>query len=162
MAREIARPLGLAVAPRCLVRQRDTRPQAGLDAASRERNVAGAFACRRPPKPLPTRVWLVDDVTTVRNLVFLRGAGGFGAAGCDQETGGGDEGANQPQIDRLMNLALPRDVEDAAHYLGPDYPYFYDEDEGPVSAFRRARADFGGPIWNRARDRMLAISEVAR
>ena len=60
------------------------------------------------------------------------------------------------------NILLPRDVEDAAHYLGPDYPYFYDEDEGPVSAFRRARADFGGPIWNRARDRMLAISEVAR
>ena len=64
LAREIARPLGLAVAPRCLVRQRDTRPQAGLDAASRERNVAGAFACRRTPNPLPTRAWLVDDVTT--------------------------------------------------------------------------------------------------
>ena len=64
LAREIARPLGLAVAPRWLVRQRDTRPQAGLDAGSRARNVAGAFACRRTQNPLPSRAWLVDDVTT--------------------------------------------------------------------------------------------------
>lgn len=64
LAREIAHPLGLMVAPRWLLRRRDTRPQAGLDAASRERNVAGAFACRRTPNPLPTRAWLVDDVTT--------------------------------------------------------------------------------------------------
>ncbi len=65
LAREIARPLGLAVAPRWLVRQRDTRPQAGLDAGSRALNVAGAFACRRTQQnPLPSRAWLVDDVTT--------------------------------------------------------------------------------------------------
>jgi ComF family protein len=64
LAREIARPLGLVVDPSWLARRRETRPQAGLDARSRERNVAGAFACRRARTPVPKRVWLVDDVMT--------------------------------------------------------------------------------------------------
>ena len=64
LAREIARPGESPVRARWLCRVRETLSQAGLDAPSRRRNVAGAFACRPRPGPLPRRVWLVDDVTT--------------------------------------------------------------------------------------------------
>ena len=64
LAREIARLGGNPANPRWLVRVRATSPQAGLDAKTRRRNVAGAFACRPIHRSLPDRVWLVDDVTT--------------------------------------------------------------------------------------------------
>lgn len=45
-----------------LVRVRSTAPQARLDDSQRAKNVAGAFALGQ--KPLPERLWLVDDVVT--------------------------------------------------------------------------------------------------
>ena len=42
-------------------RQRHTPAQRGLDAASRRRNLAGAFQLQHPP---PRAVMLVDDVLT--------------------------------------------------------------------------------------------------
>jgi ComF family protein len=64
VAREIARLHGSPLEAHWLVRTLDTPPQAGLDARSRQLNVAGAFACLRRNQPAPQRVWLVDDVTT--------------------------------------------------------------------------------------------------
>ena len=76
-AEDLACPLGLPVV-RALRRVRATRPQFGLPASERYRNLRGAFAPRRPPGLRPwswrTRrhsgdvrgasVVLVDDVTT--------------------------------------------------------------------------------------------------
>ena len=61
LSRAVARAAAAHVAPRALRRIRDTPSQTGLDRAARQRNVAGAFVCRRPT---PRTVWLVDDVVT--------------------------------------------------------------------------------------------------
>jgi ComF family protein len=63
LARRLARHAGADFDPVALARTRDTPPQKGLDARARRRNVAGAFASRRG-RPVPARVWLVDDVVT--------------------------------------------------------------------------------------------------
>lgn len=55
LAREAASWLGIPVAERLLIRQRDTKPQVGLSACARETNVEQAFA----PRP-GARQWLVD------------------------------------------------------------------------------------------------------
>ena len=60
-ARAVARAAGAHLAPRVLVRTRDTPSQTGLAKAERARNVRGAF---RATRPLPARIWLVDDVVT--------------------------------------------------------------------------------------------------
>lgn len=50
---------------RALRRRRLGRPQAGLSAEERQRNVAGLYVRRRGwPRPVPPRVVLVDDVLT--------------------------------------------------------------------------------------------------
>jgi ComF family protein len=61
VARAVAAPSGLRVAPRALARLRDTPSQTGLSRAERRRNLRGAFRARRP---VPPRIWLVDDVVT--------------------------------------------------------------------------------------------------
>jgi len=61
-AREIARRLGPPVRADVVRRCRDTPAQSGLDAASRRRNVRGAFATTA--RPLPAAVTVVDDVLT--------------------------------------------------------------------------------------------------
>jgi ComF family protein len=67
-AAEIARPLarlnGLAFLPDSLIRRRDTGSQGGKSATGRRRNVAGAFAVRRPDRIAGKRVLLIDDVLT--------------------------------------------------------------------------------------------------
>lgn len=64
LAAAIARRSGLALAPRALVRRKDTRAQAGLRAGERRRNVAGAFAVRQRGRVAGRAVVLVDDVLT--------------------------------------------------------------------------------------------------
>ncbi len=62
IARRIATQQRLQLAPRALVRVRDTPAQMGLPHDARSRNVRDAFAC---PAPLAgTRIALVDDVMT--------------------------------------------------------------------------------------------------
>jgi ComF family protein len=61
LARAAARACGAPIDPTALVRLRDTPSQTGLDRRQRRANVRGAFAARRP---VPARVWLVDDVVT--------------------------------------------------------------------------------------------------
>jgi ComF family protein len=64
LAAELARRAGIAAAPGALVRRKDTRPQAGLSAAGRRLNVAGAFAVRRRAPIAGRVVVVVDDVLT--------------------------------------------------------------------------------------------------
>jgi ComF family protein len=64
LARELGARTGLEVAARALVRRVDTPPQAGLSAAGRRRNVAGAFAVRRRTRVAGRVVILLDDVLT--------------------------------------------------------------------------------------------------
>ena len=66
LARTLCRERGLACRPDLLARRRYTRPQVGLDNASRRRNVAGAFAVPRARRAAlaGARVLLVDDVYT--------------------------------------------------------------------------------------------------
>jgi ComF family protein len=61
LARAIAGPARLRLAPCALERIRDTPSQTGLARAARRRNVRGAFRARHP---VPRRIWLVDDVAT--------------------------------------------------------------------------------------------------
>jgi predicted amidophosphoribosyltransferase len=61
LARALARAAEAPFAAAQLARLRDTPSQTRLTRAARRRNVAGAFAARRPA---PARVWLVDDVAT--------------------------------------------------------------------------------------------------
>ncbi|MBI2860008.1 MAG: ComF family protein [Chloroflexi bacterium] len=63
LARELGKLTGLPVVSDCLVRRRQTLPQARTPAREqRLANVADAFACRRDVKGL--RVLLIDDVCT--------------------------------------------------------------------------------------------------
>ena len=63
IARPLARELGLPVR-RALRRRRPTPAQSRLSRGERQRNVAGAFATRRPVHFAGRRDLLVDDVTT--------------------------------------------------------------------------------------------------
>lgn len=62
LARPLARAWGVDFDPLALLRVRSTPSQTGLDRRGRRRNVAGAFRVRA--RPIPRRVWLVDDVVT--------------------------------------------------------------------------------------------------
>ena len=62
IAREVGRLLGRPVQPEGLARVRDTRPQQGLGASQRARNLTAAFTC---PAPFHgAQVLLVDHVMT--------------------------------------------------------------------------------------------------
>jgi ComF family protein len=63
VALALGKRAGLEVAA-ALVRRKDTPPQAGLTAAARRRNVAGAFAVRRRARIAGRVVVLLDDVMT--------------------------------------------------------------------------------------------------
>jgi ComF family protein len=63
LARAVGTALGVPVERRALVTRRATASQTGLDRSARRRNVAGAFALRRPLAGLRC-VALVDDVVT--------------------------------------------------------------------------------------------------
>jgi ComF family protein len=64
LARRVAGRLGARLAPRALVRVRDTAPQATLDRAARMENVAAAFRARDDSRRGLRRVLLIDDVST--------------------------------------------------------------------------------------------------
>ena len=65
LARAIFRTSPATLQTRSLRRIRDTPPQAGLGFRARQLNVEGAFQFRPSTRrPLPIRVWLVDDVRT--------------------------------------------------------------------------------------------------
>jgi ComF family protein len=64
VAAALAARTALSVCAGALVRRKDTAPQAGLTAAERRRNVAGAFAVRQRPRIAGQVVVLVDDVWT--------------------------------------------------------------------------------------------------
>jgi ComF family protein len=61
LARHLARSCRVPWDPVGLERVRDTPSQTGLSRTARRRNVEGIFRARRP---LPERIWLVDDVVT--------------------------------------------------------------------------------------------------
>jgi ComF family protein len=63
LARVVAAQTGWPLRETGLVRQRDTRPQVGLDGPARQENVRGAFSWTAPLPP-PDRVLLLDDVYT--------------------------------------------------------------------------------------------------
>lgn len=80
LATMVAHRLRLTLAPRVLVRQRDTLPQGDVRVTSRRRNVRGAFVVRRAAAVAGRSVLLIDDVRTsgctVRECArILRGAG---------------------------------------------------------------------------------------
>ena len=65
LAHAIFRNSPATLQTRALQRIRDTPPQAGLGFRARQLNVEGAFYFRPSARrPLPLRVWLVDDVRT--------------------------------------------------------------------------------------------------
>ncbi len=64
IAREIARSTGASLDGLALARRRATKQQARQGGEERQRNVAGAFAVRRPRKLAGRRIVLVDDVVT--------------------------------------------------------------------------------------------------
>jgi len=66
LARQAGKALGIPVYGSILRRRRRTRAHSGLDAASRRRNIRGAFTCRLPAgrKANFGHVALVDDVMT--------------------------------------------------------------------------------------------------
>jgi ComF family protein len=62
LARRLARRVAVPLRPGLLERVRPTRPQAGLPAAARRRNLRNAF--RAAGGEVPERLTLVDDVLT--------------------------------------------------------------------------------------------------
>ncbi|MBI2817783.1 MAG: ComF family protein [Acidobacteria bacterium] len=64
LAAHVSRAHGISLSARGCVRVRDTRPQTGLRAAERRKNVAGAFQVPGAESVKGRRVLLVDDVMT--------------------------------------------------------------------------------------------------
>jgi ComF family protein len=64
LARHIAARAGRGFAPGLLARRRRTRPQTGLSAAARARNLTGAIALARPGEVRGAAILVVDDVFT--------------------------------------------------------------------------------------------------
>lgn len=64
LALAIAKAGGPSVSADCLIRRRRTPPQGRKNAEARRRNVAGAFALRRPAAIAGKRVVVIDDVLT--------------------------------------------------------------------------------------------------
>ncbi len=63
LARELAKPCGLPVLAKSLVRSRPTRAQKELGAAQRRKNIEGSFCVKNLPEGVE-RVILVDDIYT--------------------------------------------------------------------------------------------------
>lgn len=63
LAERVAHNLGIAYAPRGMLKIRDTPPQAGLDREARYKNVRGAFVCESGAVA-GLHVALLDDVMT--------------------------------------------------------------------------------------------------
>lgn len=80
LARPVARQLGLELVPAACRRRRDTAAQSDLDAATRRRNVRGAFAV--DAAVAGRRVALLDDVVTTGHTVgaLARALAAAGAA----------------------------------------------------------------------------------
>lgn len=57
------------------------------------------------------------------------------------------------------NILINRDVDDAVHFLGEDYPYLVASPAlaDVIAGFERAREGFGSPEWLAALDRMRAM-----
>lgn len=70
LATPCAAAWGRPLLPQALARVRPTQPQTELDADARRRNVAGAFAVRRPAEVAGRRLLLVDDVLTTGATVW--------------------------------------------------------------------------------------------
>jgi ComF family protein len=85
LAAPCAAAWGRPLLPQALGRVRPTQPQTELDADARRRNVAGAFAVRRPAEVAGRRLLLVDDVlttgATVRAAARALREGGAAAIG---------------------------------------------------------------------------------
>ncbi len=64
LAARLSRFSGIRLGAKDCVRVRDTRPQTGLRAAERRKNVAGAFDVPRPERVRARRLLLIDDVMT--------------------------------------------------------------------------------------------------
>ncbi len=64
LANVVGRLAGKSVVPDALVRVKATRSQGGLDRVARRRNVAKAFAVRKPRAVSGRRILLIDDVLT--------------------------------------------------------------------------------------------------
>lgn len=64
LAAQLSKLCGVPIGEKDCVRVRDTKPQTGLRAAARRRNVAGAFAVPRMERVRRKKVLLVDDVLT--------------------------------------------------------------------------------------------------
>ena len=64
IARPLARQLGIALAPRLLVRVRETAPQSLVTASARQPNLAGAFAVSAAQQVQGRHIGVVDDVMT--------------------------------------------------------------------------------------------------
>ena len=64
LARKLSRATGIPVAPRALVKIRDTRPQVGLSLKERKVNLRGSFGIAHPLDVRERSVLLVDDVAT--------------------------------------------------------------------------------------------------
>ena len=64
LAARLSRLCGIPLGTKDCVRVRETRPQTGLRAAERRKNVAGAFHVPNPRRIRSRRVLLVDDVLT--------------------------------------------------------------------------------------------------
>jgi competence protein ComFC len=62
LARIVARELCLSMDTALLVRRRRTRPQVGLSAGARRKNLVGAFAVPHPSEVVGKTILLVDDV----------------------------------------------------------------------------------------------------
>ncbi|WP_374358623.1 ComF family protein [Pseudoduganella danionis] len=64
IARPLARQLGIALAPRLLLRVRDTAPQSLVTASARQHNLTAAFAVSTAAQVRGRHIGIVDDVMT--------------------------------------------------------------------------------------------------
>ena len=80
LARHVSHGTGIPVWTDVLIRSRHTRPQVGLSAVQRRRNIRGAFTVRAPQRCQDKALLLIDDVYTTGATVqecarLLRQAG---------------------------------------------------------------------------------------